>query len=204
MLRYIKDKTGRSADIYKIAICGLPASGKSTALHYFSEHTPYIINSDAITHAILESSEGRAFIKKLCGKELCRTALSHLVFSDEKKLKTLESFIQPKVIQIIKEKAAKALNNNASLFVVEIPLIFEIGFDAWFDHIIAVVATEEDSLQWWMDKGFTKNEYYRRINKFLPIDTYKDKLSLIIHNLNDKQSMKEIILQWVNNITNQR
>ena len=203
-MRYIKGKTGRSADIYKIAICGLPASGKSTALHYFSEHTPYIINSDTITHSILNGTEGRAFVKQLCGKELNRTALSRLVFSDDTKLRALENFLHPKLIKIIKEEALKALKHNASLFIVEIPLVFEIGFDAWFDYIIAVIATEEDSLQRWIDKGFTKNEYYRRIDKFLPIDIYRDKLSLIIHNLNDKQSMKEIILQWVNNITNQR
>lgn len=200
-MRYIGEKLGRNAKIYKVAICGLPSTGKSTVLEYFSTITPYTYNSDILIHEFLETDEARLFIKKLCGKELNRQELSHVIFSNRIKQKELENFLHPWLIKTLKKQAEKASKEGALLFVVEVPLLFEIGFDSWFDYIICTVSKKEDALERWTNKGFTEKEYCRRINRFFPIDTYKDNLSLIIDNTNDKQSMKKIILQWANNIT---
>ena len=87
-------------------------------------------------------------IIKIFGEEILtqgnidRKKLAKIVFKNKKKLDVLEKIIHPYVISQIKNEYNKVKNKNFAFFVVEIPLLFETGFQKYFNIVITISAKE--------------------------------------------------------------
>ena len=136
-------------------VCGLTggiATGKSTAGRILRQHDPALVlfDSDESVQGLLKQETVLAEISGalhetilLPDGSLDRSRLRDLVFADEEKRKTLEKVLHPKVRKECLEKRDKcAKNPSTTLFVADVPLLFESGFD--FDQELnLVVATSE-------------------------------------------------------------
>lgn len=130
----------------KIAITGGVASGKTTVCRIFEEFGATVVFADAIVHELLKTDT--ALKNKIIGEfgselvkngQIDRKILGNLVFKDEKALKKLEAILHPAVLKKIDEEYKVAKGTS---FVVEIPLLFEIGAEERFDVVIAVLCDE--------------------------------------------------------------
>src|SRR5579872_4450591 len=136
--------------LVKIAITGGVASGKSTVCQFFKELGAYVVNADAIVHQLLkpDSHLGQQVIRLLGSEvlhngQLDRGRIAEKVFRDPKQLKALEKILHPEVIHRIAEEYEKAVKDGSyTSFVVEIPLLFEIQGESFYDAVIAVLADE--------------------------------------------------------------
>lgn len=153
-------------DLKKIAITGGIASGKSTVCHILEKHGAYVLYSDTLIHQLLEKDPTtKKFIVELLGKEvldgdrLDRERIAEIVFNDKEKLLSLERHLHPKLFQKIDEAWEKVKKRN-SLFVVEMPLVQEIGMGKAFDLIVAVTADETSR-----KKRFPKRDFDQRIKR---------------------------------------
>lgn len=134
----------------KIAITGNLASGKSTVGHILQEYGAYVVDADEIVHNLLSPHTpiGKKVIE-LLGPEIIvrnqidRNKISELVFSDFKKLRSLEKILHPAVREEI-NRCFDSVKNNPSyqFFVAEVPLLYEADMEKDFDSVIAVVADE--------------------------------------------------------------
>ena len=115
------------------------ASGKSTACRTISRLKPdaVIFDADACVHSLLAGDgKAAAAISDRFGNGILdedggvdRPALRSRVFGDSAARKDLEAILHPRVREECLESLASARKLGASLFVADIPLLFENGFN---------------------------------------------------------------------------
>lgn len=134
----------------KIAVTGGVASGKSTVCKFFEELGACVVSADAIGHEMLnlESPVGHRVVDLLGDDivergQISRSRVADKVFRDSKQLKALEAILHPAIFQRIEERYAAAQKAKlCSLFVVEMPLLFETHTESDYDATIAVLRDE--------------------------------------------------------------
>ncbi len=122
-----------------IALTGGIASGKSTACALFRELCPDLVlfEADASVHGLLASDPGvEAAVTarfgdgyRAAGGGIDRAALRERVFGDAAARRDLEDILHPRVREECLESLARARKIGASLFLADIPLLFENDFD---------------------------------------------------------------------------
>ena len=134
-----------NAKILKVAITGSLASGKSSLLEAFRKMGAYTVSADQIGHRLLD----QPFIKQSITQKFGPSVLTHRdqlasrVFNDPVALKELESILHPAIRQELHREYALAQSQHAPLFVAEVPLLFEAGWESDFDRTISVCAPLE-------------------------------------------------------------
>ncbi len=76
---------------------------------------------------------------------ISRPALAGIVFSDEAELRWLEDLLHPFVRAAVDDwiEDRKKARPRPALIVVEVPLLFETGFDQRFDFIMLITAPDD-------------------------------------------------------------
>lgn len=162
-------------ELLKVAITGGVASGKTTVSRLFEGLGAYVVSADEIVHKLLDPQTdlGQKVIRMFGPKILQngaidRSRIAEIVFQDELKLRQLERIVHPAVLQHIREKYDFACKEKkSSLFVAEIPLLFETGWETYFDVVIAVIAEEEIARRRFEAAGNKPQEYERRMHRQL-------------------------------------
>ncbi|WP_367871311.1 transcription termination factor Rho [Luteolibacter sp. Populi] len=133
------------------------ASGKSTACRILAELCPGVVifDADACVHALLAGpGEAAERIGARFGDEVLdekggvnRDRLRGRVFGDAAARKDLEAILHPRVREECLESSASARKVGAALFVADIPLLFESGFDLGQEANLLVAAGDESRRQ---------------------------------------------------------
>lgn len=141
-----------------IGLTGAIASGKSTALDALARLGAATLSTDAVTHellaepATLERLTERWGPEVASGGEVDRAKVGEVVFADPVELRWLESLLHP----LVGERVARwrqELPAGTELGVVEVPLLFEAGMEAFFDGTLVVRAGEERRAEWVSARG---------------------------------------------------
>ena len=136
-------------------------AGKSTALAMLEELGAATLSTDAVVHELLESDEMRDELVARFGEQVApngkidRSAVALLVFEQPDERKWLEGALWPRVGQRVDgwRREAVARDPAPRALVVEVPLLFEAGMEAVFDHTIAVVTDEAAIAERTADRG---------------------------------------------------
>lgn len=159
----------------KIAITGGVASGKTSVCRFFQELGAFVVNADAIVHELLvpDTNLGQQVIRQF-GPEvlqdgtISRKVLGAKAFEDPQQLERLEKLLHPAVLRKIEEFYAAACSSGTyTSFVVEIPLLFEIREEPFYDCVIAVLADEAIARRRFEQAGFKQIDYDRRMRRQL-------------------------------------
>ncbi len=140
-----------------MALTGGIASGKSTVCRLLREtlSSVVIFDSDAAVRRMLESDpEVATFVRETFGDvaldakgRIDRHFLRGKVFSDDAARLKLEEAIHPRVLKECLASLERAGQSGATLFVADIPLFFEKGFDFGQDQVIVVASSRETQIQ---------------------------------------------------------
>ncbi len=130
--------------MYVVGLTGGIASGKTTISEMFRALGAAIIDTDIISRELLAPGQkGFAKVVEKFGKsilldtgEIDRRHLRQLVFNDNKLKTWLESILHPLIFESCREEIDRVKNSNYVLVVV--PLLFESGFTALVDRVLAV------------------------------------------------------------------
>jgi len=183
-----------------VALTGVFGSGKSTAGHLFEELGACVIDADHLAHeALLEGSPVHGDIVKIFPEAagasgLDRKKIARVVFGDGQKRKALEKIVHPFVYQRMAEEAALA---EERIVVFEIPLLFESGFDAFWDFTVTVSAPEKARRERLLAKGFSKEEIDARFAAQLSQEEKEKRSHFIINNSQTlDQTRREVEAVW--------
>jgi dephospho-CoA kinase len=137
---------------YFVGLTGGIGSGKSTVASLFAELGVPVIDTDAISHQLTQTS-GAAIpsIRTLFGVPfidaqgaLDRSKMRELIFSDAAAKQRLEKILHP---LILAQAKALAESSPAPYVLLVIPLLFETdNYRDWLDHTVTVDCTEETQI----------------------------------------------------------
>ena len=139
------------------ALTGGVATGKTTFGRILRELYPPVVFFDC------DEAVGRMLDDRVIGSEIIsafgsqvadgkdgklhRGALRKLVFNDSGSRKTLEAILHPRVREECLElQAETATSDMSSMFVADVPLLFESGFDFGYERSLLVATTRETQL----------------------------------------------------------
>lgn len=170
-----------------IGLTGAFGAGKTTVAHMFEELGAFTIHADEIAHEAL--SKGSEPYKKVAAlfpeaistenERLDRKKIAAVIFKDSARRKKLEAVIHPYVHQRIWDEITDAEEN---IVLLDVPLLFESGFDKLCDKTIAVTAEDEEIAKRLREKGFSKEEIGARQNAQLSPAEKNKRANILIHN----------------------
>jgi dephospho-CoA kinase len=181
-----------------LGLSGGIGSGKTTVTRILDELGATTIDADAIVHE--QQAAGQPMLKEIAaafGDEviardgtLDREALGAIVFRDQKARTRLGSIVHPPVIAEMMQRAKKAVEAEAPLVVLDIPLLFEgrvngrgSGALMNFDETLCVWVSRAVQIERTMARdGCTLEEAERRIAAQLPIDEKREMADHVIDN----------------------
>jgi dephospho-CoA kinase len=134
-----------------VGLTGGIGAGKSEALSALERLGAATLSTDAVVHELLESDEVRDLLLERFGDQVApdgqidRNVVATVVFGDPDERKWLESVLWPRVGTRVNRWREEIAHRDPPprAAVVEVPLLFESGMEAVFDHTIAVVADED-------------------------------------------------------------
>lgn len=176
---------------YFLGLTGGIASGKSTADEFFKKKKIPIIDSDLIAHQIMEIGQnGYKVVVDYFGTDILnddqtinRRKLGGIVFNDKAKLKKLNELTHPLVHQEIKQQMARYRANQEKLVVIDVPLLFESGFESLCNGVLVISISPELQIERLMKRNnFTKKEAIVRINNQMPLSEKEKRATYVVAN----------------------
>jgi dephospho-CoA kinase len=170
-----------------IGLTGGIASGKSLVSRFFEKENVVVLDADKIYKNLLKRNKimYNEIKNAFSLTELDLKTLSEIVFSNEEKLKVLNSIAHPYVKKVMIERIQR-LKKTEKLIVLDIPLLFETKMENLCDKIICVYAEEKVQLERLLKRNaLSLDSALKRINSQMPLKE-KCKLSdYIIDNSSD-------------------
>ncbi len=146
-----------------MALTGGIASGKSTVCRLLSEWLSSIVifDCDTAVHRMLETDpEVAAIIAEAFGEQsldnhgrIDRHFLRGRVFADQAARLRLETILHPRVKQECLVALEKAAARGAQLFIADVPLFFEKGFDFGQNLVLVVASSRATQIQRLQSRG---------------------------------------------------
>ena len=195
----------------RIPVLGLTGgigSGKSTALAYLHELGAATISSDDVVHELYSSADVIDRIREHFGDAvvdgaggISRPALAGIVFSDQTELRWLEDLLHPFVRAAVAEwvERQQKARPRPALIVVEVPLLFETGFDQRFDYIMLVTAPD-DVRRKRLTAKLTDSEFRRRRAQQMPEQEKIARSDFVYDNTGSRKALREFLGQTVASI----
>ncbi len=183
---------------YKIGITGGIGTGKTLVINTLKEFGIPVISADEIVRELQRDPYYLEKIREIFGDkvfeegQLNRKKLAEIIFSDDKERKKLEDLLHPPVLAEIKKRLEDF--KNKEIVAVEVPLLFEVGIENWFDEIWVVYAPFKIQLERIIKRdNISKEEAVKRIKAQIPIEEKVKKADFVIYNDKDVESTKDQI-----------
>ena len=184
----------------KIAISGSIGSGKSVACEYLRQNKGYdVFDCDQVNRKLLEKDEAgylkvkEAFPECFNDDELDKKKLSALVFNNEEEKKKLEDIMHPLILNELEKR------EDDPLFA-EVPLLFEAGWDKYFDHNLLIVTDLDILVERLVERGLDKEDIYNRLSSQMSVEEKIKRADKIIYNNGSLSDLYKLIDLWLEEI----
>jgi len=157
-----------------IAITGGLGTGKSAVLSIISTFGKPTLESDEVVHRIYQDNENvRTELFRRWGSEAFHPDssvngkfISDRIFTQPSEKEWLQELMHPYVWEAIQEESQK----SRDMLYCAIPLLFEIGWQRYFDETVTVWCDRKTRFLRLMQQGWSQDEITRRSNTQMDID----------------------------------
>lgn len=191
---------------YILGLTGGIASGKSTVSAYLAQNGALIIDADLIARQVVakKSSGLKQIVAKFGGEiltasgELDRKKLGKLVFSNKDLLKALTDITGPLIRAEILREIQAAKKAQVKLVVLDIPLLFETGYQTLCDKVMVVTIPSKLQLERVMKRdNLSAAEARKRIANQLPASKRNELADVLIDNSKSVAETYQQVLKWL-------
>ena len=197
----------------KVAVTGNIGCGKSTFAKFLSDEGFPVLYADEISKRILaDDKQVRAEIIKVIGPSAFngdkpdKKYIADSIFSDNIKLKKINSILHPKVRTEI-EKLSQKYFQKTDIVFVEAALIFESKIEKMYDYVVLITSDFNLRMQRTMlAKKLSKAEFLQREANQLDEDKKKKKSDFVFSNntsTKDLQDKALLLIKLLKSIVNQ-
>ena len=185
-----------------IGITGGIASGKSTVTNFLRKQGFQVVDADAVVHQ-LQKPGGRLFqalVQHFGQKiilengELNRPLLASLIFSNPEE----QEWSKQTQGEIIREELAALrdqLAQTEAIFFMDIPLLFEQDYSAWFDETWLVYVDRDVQVERFMKRDYLSKEVAE--SRLATQWSLEEKKKLASHILDNNGSRDQLVTQVV-------
>lgn len=139
----------------RLGVTGGAGSGKSVVCERLGDHGVSVILADELARrAVMPGMPAYEKILDYFGTGILdedgtinRAKLRQVILQDQEKKQKLESFVHPEVFRLMAEDYQAAGENGAELVAVEVPLLFEVGMESYFDYILTIRVDPEERVK---------------------------------------------------------
>ncbi len=136
--------------ILKIGVTGSAGSGKSLVCRCFARMGLEVFDCDRIARQVVEPGQPAyervvsLFGKQVVGPDrgLDRVFIRRIILQDPSKRIALEKILHPEIIREMVRQMAAAPYRKEKACAVEVPLLFELGMEPYFDTTLVVTADQ--------------------------------------------------------------
>lgn len=187
-----------------LGLTGGIATGKSTVVNKFKRLGYPVVDADVIAREIVEiGTPALAKVVASFGSDILqsdgsldRKKLGEIVFSDGEDRKKLNELLSP----FLKEAILSQINQkkrDANLVVVDIPLLYEGGYDKYMDQVAVVYIPEVTQLSRLMERDqLTQRQAQQRMDSQMSIEKKKQKADIVFDNQKSIQETEKMVEQW--------
>ncbi|GAA6733691.1 dephospho-CoA kinase [Thermus oshimai] len=187
------ERRKRAKHPFIIGLTGNIGSGKSTVARLLRAWGYKVVDADELARRARENKKEelkRLFPEAFRGEELDTRALGRLVFSDPECLKALEALLHPEIRRLLEEEL-KGLEGERVVFL-EIPLLFEKGWEGRLDGVLLVKAPLELRLERVMARsGLSREEVLARERAQMPEEEKAGRADWVLENRGGLEELEE-------------
>ena len=173
-----------------IGITGGIASGKSIVTEFLRQQGYQVVDADQVVHELQEpggrlyqallSTFGTAILQE--DGRLDRPKLGAMIFGNPEVL-SRSSQLQNEIIREELAHRRDLLAETEDIFFMDLPLLFELQYEDWFDQIWLVDVTEETQLSRLMARNdLSQEEAEKRIAAQLSLKEKRKRADVLIDN----------------------
>lgn len=186
-----------------IGLTGGIACGKSTVSTELRAHGAAIIDADALARELSQPHQPiyNAYVERF-GREIVtadgmldRVAIARRVFADPAVRAEVDAIAHPLIRMAAEERLRAARDENKRAAVLDVPLLFEAGWDALADETWVVALPREEQLARLLarDTSMDEGEARARIAAQMPLAEKCARADVIIDNSGTKEEIREYI-----------
>ncbi|MCW3490421.1 dephospho-CoA kinase [Dethiobacter alkaliphilus] len=174
-----------------VGLTGGIATGKSTVAGMFADLGAYRIDADQLAREVVQPGNPaweaivRYFGDDILEKsgQLDRKKLGDIIFADPQMRQVLNGMTHPPVRALLREELARAREQGSCVALVEVPLLYEAGFERDVDRVIVVTTSPSAQRSRLMQRsGLTREEARLRIEAQMPLSEKVARADFVIDN----------------------
>lgn len=174
-----------------IGLTGGIASGKSTVSKMFKDNDIPVIDTDTIAKKLVDhDSEVIERIVETFGEEVLtpsrtinRNKLAKIIFSSKDQRARLNAIVHPKVEEHTLHEIEYYTDEGEEIIVIDVPLLFEAGFDALCDYTLVVYSKQKDQVSRLMSRENIDEAYAKqKIKAQMPLSKKREMADFTIDN----------------------
>jgi dephospho-CoA kinase len=180
-----------------VGLTGGIGSGKSTVASMLADRGAVILDADAFSRdALATGTPGMRRAVDEFGVDILtpdgdidRQRLAAIVFSDPRRLRTLENIVHPVVRKAIAAGAASHRDSDR-VVVIDSPLLIEMQQHADVDVLVVVSAPEEVQVRRMVqERGLPEDDVRRRLALQLPLEDKAEQADVVLDNGGTKEEL---------------
>ncbi len=192
-----------------VGLTGNYGMGKSTVAKMFAANGALTLDTDEIVRDLLNDGAVIDEVKKTFGDEIAegdmlrKDRLADVVFGDSFRRITLENILHPRVFEAVDRVIAEVTHQgSASVVVVEVPVLFERGYENRFDKIVTVYTSEDVAIARLSEKGIPEDSARRRLRSQLSIERKIRSSDFVVDNGRDRGYTEEQVRKIYKELVN--
>lgn len=183
---------------FYLGLTGGIATGKSTASKYFHNQGIPVVDTDKIAHILMEPGQAsyqeilKEFGQRILNSDLTidRKKLGRIVFNDPKQLNILNHITHPLIRAEAFRQMKKIQEENYPLCIVDVPLLFEGGWEGYVDKTLVITTTPQLELKHLMQRdNLSEANAKKRIESQLPL---KEKIKIADYTIENTSTIDKL------------
>lgn len=188
-----------------VGITGNMGAGKSTAVKMIREMVVPVFEADKAVHILMRDNREmkalfyRKFPESVVNDEIDRTVLSALIKDGKLDVRQLEQMIYPFLEKELQNFFMR--HNREPVVVLDVPLLFEAGWDEFCDEIIVVSAPAEVLRQRVFERpGMTEEKYDALTARQIPDEEKRQKADYVIETQYGTEPVRQRLIEIMDEI----
>ena len=190
-----------------LGLTGGIASGKSTVSEYIKSYGVPVVDADLVARDVMKAGAPAVLeIRDQFGEEVLlengeinREYLGRLVFNSFEKRNQLNAIVQDRIREALEKEIAKHMEKEPPLLVLDIPLLYEEGYEDEVDEVMVVYVDPDVQKERLLnrDENLSETDALNRMYSQMPLSEKTKLADVVINNNGTVNETHSKVRDWL-------